>query len=69
MCNCNCNPCNRGLFGGIDESTLLIIIIVLFFVCGWGNCGGYGYGGCGCGGCGCGNMQSTNYGCDNNCGC
>ncbi len=55
MCNmCNCSRNNFC----IDETTLLIILVVLFFVCGWGNCSGiYGNNNCGYDNCG------------NNCGC
>lgn len=58
MCNC----CNRGFFG-LDEDTIILLIIVWFLAT---NCNFSRRGGCGCGceaptndcGCGC-----------NNCGC
>ena len=60
MCNCGCN---RGFFG-LDEDTIILLIIVWFLAtnCNFG--GGRIGGGCGCG-CGC----DRGCGCNNDCGC
>ena len=58
MCNCGCN-CNRGFFG-LDEDTIILLIIVWFLAT---NCNfGGNRIGCGCG-CGC---EAAN---DCGCGC
>lgn len=60
MCNC----CNRGFFG-LDEDTIILLIIVWFLAT---NCNFSRRGGCGCG-CGC-EAPTNDCGCGcNNCGC
>lgn len=58
MCNC----CNRGFFG-LDEDTIILLIIVWFLAT---NCNFSRRGGCGCG-CGCEPAPVNDCGCG--CGC
>lgn len=58
MCNCGCN---RGFFG-LDDQTLILILIFWLFFC-------HGNSICGCSNCGCGNTRNMGCGCDNDCGC
>jgi len=53
MCNYGCN---RG-FLGIDDQTIILILVFWFFFCTGGNL---------CGGCRC---NAINDGCGNDCGC
>lgn len=60
MCNCGCN---RGFFG-LDEDTIILLIIVWFLAT---NCNFSRNRGCGCGcNCGCETQQSD---CGCGCGC